>query len=121
MEKIKLSVKIYGRSERINTYLYGEFGMFEECATSLDCFEEYSAFLNKLCDEKINHKEIEVSKEVLINFLCDVQNRASIDYFEGHSDDEDITAGGKAMDRLEKRILKAHPEIKQSGFQRFSF
>ena len=120
-ENVKLGVKIYGRSERINDYLNGEFSCFEDCAVDDPRFEEYSAFLNKLYKEDYNHKEIVLSKDLLIFFINDVENRASIDYHEGHySDDEDITAGGKAMDRLHKRLLKAH-NIKHNGFQRHEF
>ena len=117
---VKLGVKIYGRSKRINDYLSGEFSMFEECSANCEIFKEYQPFLNKLYKEDYNHKEIEISKELLIFFINDVENRASIDYHEGHNDDEDIIAGGMAMDRLHKRLLKAH-NIKHEGFQRHSF
>lgn len=121
MSKVKLGVKIYGRSERINNYLDGEFEVFEDCASDLECFEEYSEFLHKLYKLDYDHKEIEISKEVLITFINDVENRASIDYYEGHySDDEDITAGGKAMDRLHKRLMKKH-NIKHHGYQKHTF
>jgi hypothetical protein len=121
-QKIKLGVQIYGRSEKINGYLSGEFGMFDECATSEPEYERYVSFLDSINKNRLQTKDILVDHDILLFFLNDVENRASIDYHEPHySYDKDITAGGMAMDRLHKRILKAHPQITHAGFLRHSF
>ena len=91
-------------------YTSSEVSHFIECADNIEpqaLQDQYVAFLEDFLSGKIKP-----STQVYFNMLCffysDVDNRADIDYREGHWDDEPtIFAGGKYFDSIAKK-LKAH-------------
>ena len=78
-------------------YTQTEVRHFIECADSIDqpLRDHYVAFLNDFLNEKIK-PSTQVDLDVMLCFQGDLDNRADIDYREGHWDDDpNIVAGGK--------------------------
>jgi len=114
---------------RLTDYCMRELDNFIECAdgivddptsrhTSIDRLvpqvslrDRYIAFLQDLSSRKVK-KATEVDLDVLREFILDLENRAQIDYVEGHWDDEpSIVRGGKRFLKRAKDLRKLHPEL----------
>jgi len=91
-------------------YTYSELNNFIECAEGIEpksLEKDYVSFLEDVLAGKIKRSTL-VDVEVLKVFQSDLDNRADIDYREGHWDDEpDIVAGGKYFAKVAGK-LKAH-------------
>jgi hypothetical protein len=91
-------------------YTSSEVSHFIECADNVGpqaLRDQYVAFLEDFLSGKIK-PSTQVDVDMMRFFHCDVDNRAQIDYREGHWDDEPtILAGGKYFDSIAKK-LKAH-------------
>ena len=93
----------------MSLYLYGECDHFIECASdeSGPHREKYREFLNLVLSGKATKKTL-VERDILDEFQRDLDNRAQIDYREGHWDDDPVIfKGGAKMDQLAK-ALRAH-------------
>ena len=91
-------------------YTYSEVSNFIECADGLEPLEyrnQYIAFVEDFLDGKIK-PSTQVDVEIVREFQADLDNRADIDYREGHWDDEpEIVAGGKYFAKQAEK-LKQH-------------
>ena len=91
-------------------YTSSEVSHFIECADGIEPLEfrnEYIAFLEDFLAGKIK-PSTQVSVDMLRVFQGDLDNRADIDYREGHWDDEpQIVAGGKYFAKQATK-LKRH-------------
>ena len=108
--QIPFGISLSGKAE----YTYSELCNFVECAEGIEpksLEKDYVSFLENILAGKVRRSTL-VDVEVLETFRADLDNRADIDYREGHWDDEpDIVAGGKYFAKVAER-LKAH--IKKS-------
>ena len=102
----------FGIIFRKTSYAISEISNFIECADSVEPVEfrnEYIQFLNDLLEGKITKSTL-VDRSVLWTFCHDLDNRADIDYRDGHWDhDYDIYWGGYSFDQRHAK-LKAHLE-----------
>tara|TARA_R110000823_G_C15493376_1_gene452213 strand:+ start:115 stop:456 length:342 start_codon:yes stop_codon:yes gene_type:complete len=91
-------------------YTFSEVSNFIECADGIEPLEfrnEYIAFLEKFLAGKIK-PSTQVSVDIVRVFQGDLDNRADIDYREGHWDDDpNICAGGKYFAKQSAK-LKQH-------------
>jgi len=92
-------------------YTYSEVSNFIECADGIEGPNNfkgrYIEFLESFLSGKVKKSTL-VDVDVLAQFIEDLENRADIDYREGHWDDEpDIVAGGKYFASQAKK-LKFH-------------
>tara|TARA_R110000803_G_C11789163_1_gene297773 strand:- start:74 stop:415 length:342 start_codon:yes stop_codon:yes gene_type:complete len=91
-------------------YTYSEVSNFIECADGLEPLEyrnQYFAFLKDFLLGKIK-PSTQVDVDIVREFQADLDNRANIDYREGHWDDEpEIVAGGKYFAKQATK-LKRH-------------
>ncbi len=91
-------------------YKYREVAFFVETADSISpesLKEDYIKFLGDLMGGEIKKSTL-VDIELVKLFQGDLDNRAQIDYREGHwDDDEEIFSGGEHFDKLAKQ-LKVH-------------
>ena len=91
-------------------YTSSEVSHFIECADNIEpqaLQDQYVVFLGDFLSGKIK-PSTQVDVNVMGIFYSDVDNRADIDYREGHWDDEPtIFAGGKYFDSIAKK-LKTH-------------
>jgi hypothetical protein len=91
-------------------YTYSEVSNFIECADGLEPLEyrnQYIAFLNDFLSGEIK-PSTQVNLDVVIEFSEDLDNRANIDYREGHWDDDpNIVAGGRYFAKQATK-LKQH-------------
>ena len=91
-------------------YKYRECSFFLEISDSIEpksLREDYCVFVQEWLDGKIKKSTL-VDLELLRLFQGDLDNRAQIDYREGHwDDDEVIFSGGEHFDRWAKK-LEAH-------------
>ena len=106
----------FGLVWRHTSYCHGEIANFIECAQSAwpiagvpdDVLNRYVAFLENFSSIK---KNTLVDKDVLAEFIADLDNRAQIDYREEHwADDREITAGGKRFDKRCRQLREIHRE-----------
>ena len=108
--KIPFGISFTVTGGKLEDYKYNEVANFIECADSIypaSLRVDYVNFLVAWMHGKIKKSTL-VEVELLNLFYGDLDNRASIDYREGHwDDDKEIYAGGKYFDRVAKR-LKAH-------------
>ena len=92
------------------SYTYSEVANFIECADGIEPLEyrnQYIAFLEKFLDGKIK-PSTQVDVDIARVFQGDLDNRADIDYREGHWDDDpQIVAGGKYFAKQAAK-LKRH-------------
>jgi len=92
------------------SYTYSEVSNFIECADGLSPLEyrnQYIAFLQDFLSGKIK-PSTQVDVDIVREFQADLDNRADIDYREGHWDDDpEIVAGGKYFAQKATQ-LKAH-------------
>lgn len=99
-------------SKKHSNYVSSEISNFIECADSIEPVEtrdRYIKFLNNIdpCGTVAN-KYYKRPLDLLEIFADDLDNRADIDYREGHWDDDpEIVAGGKYFAQKAAQ-LKAH-------------
>ena len=88
-------------------YNSNEISNFIECADSVEpaeLREAYREFLGELLDGNVKPSTM-VRLDIMRLFVDDLDNRAQIDYREGHWDDEpSIVRGGKFFDRRAKEM-----------------
>tara|TARA_B110000503_G_scaffold113794_1_gene170910 strand:- start:1404 stop:1751 length:348 start_codon:yes stop_codon:yes gene_type:complete len=89
-------------------YSYSEFSNFIECADNIggenDLEGRYITFLGDFLDKKIK-PSTQVDLDVMETFHGDIDNRADIDYREGHWDDTpEIVAGGKYFATIAEKL-----------------
>ena len=91
-------------------YTYSEVSNFIECADGLEPLQyrnQYIAFLNDFLSGKIK-ASTQVDLDIVIEFAEDLDNRANIDFREGHwEDDPSIVAGGRYFAKQATK-LKQH-------------
>ena len=96
---------------RMTDYCYGELDNFINCADGIepaDLKDRYCDFLSDLTAKRIK-KTTPVDRDVLQVFLDDLDNRAQIDYREGHWDDDPrIVRGGKRFDKRWRDLKTIH-------------
>jgi len=107
MKKVKFGIRF-----TINQYSLAELDMFVECATNIegerDLQDRYIKFLRAVQDKQVKPSTL-VDSDVLAVFADDLENRASIDYLEGHYDDEpEIMAGGKMFYGRYLKLKEVH-------------
>tara|TARA_R100000951_G_scaffold104924_1_gene98397 strand:- start:1302 stop:1622 length:321 start_codon:yes stop_codon:yes gene_type:complete len=101
----------FGITFRITHYCYSELDNFKECAGNISPEELMNRYLSFL-DAFKGSKNMMVDPDVLSLFIDDLENRASIDYLEGHWDDDpDIMAGGKRFYQRAKKLRALHPDL----------
>ncbi len=106
MEQVK-----FGITFRITDYCYSEIDNFKECAGNIDPQELQDRYISFL-DTFTGSKNTMVGPDVLALFIDDLENRASIDYLEGHWDDDpDVMAGGKRFYQRAKKLRALHPDL----------
>ena len=104
--QIKFGINFRGHWD---TYTHSEVANFIECADGLGDNElrgRYIAFLNLFLDKKVKPSTL-VDYDVLEVFLGDIDNRADIDYREGHRDEEyeaALIAGGRYFHQISKTL-----------------
>lgn len=100
----------FGISFRHTYYSDSEIGNFIECVDGIEPIElkhRYTEFLWNLRNRDIR-KSTMVDRDVLTEFANDLNNRAEMDYRQGHHHDEpEIVRGGKTFDKYYHR-LKEH-------------
>ena len=106
MEQVK-----FGITFRITDYCHGEINNFKECVEGIQPASLYDRYLQFL-DAFTGSKNTMVDPDVLAEFISDLENRAQIDYLEGHWDDDpDIMAGGKRFYQRAKKLRAIHPNL----------
>ena len=112
MDKVK-----FGLVWRMTDYCYQELSNFVECSdtvvNTLGLRDRYESFIWDVVAGRVK-KNTEIDPDLLSLFIGDLDNRAHIDYLEGHYNDPEIIAGGKRFwDRCQK-LRAIHPTIKGS-------
>jgi hypothetical protein len=91
-------------------YTLSEVENFIECADNIEPValqNQYVAFLEDFSSKKVKPSTL-VDVDVLELFQGDLDNRAAIDFREGHWDhDPKVVAGGQYFDKMSKQ-LAAH-------------
>ena len=105
----------FGITFTVNDYALGELDMFVECADNLEGVDDlqgrYIDFVNAVSAKKVKPSTL-VDADVLAVFADDLCNRASIDYLEGHWDDEPSTvAGGKMFYGRYNKLKEVHGSL----------
>ena len=106
--QIKFGINFRGHWD---SYTFNEVSNFIDNASSLEPLglkKSYIAFLNLFLDKKVKPSTL-VDYDVLEVFLGDIDNRADIDYREGHRDEEyeaDLIAGGRYFHQISKKLEK---------------
>ena len=94
----------------LKSYTYSEVANFIEYVDVLEPLQyrnQYIAFLNDFLSGKIK-PSTQVDLDIVHEFQADLDNRANIDYREGHWDDDpSIVAGGKYFAKQSTK-LKRH-------------
>lgn len=105
-KKIPFGIIMRGQKD----YVYSELSNFIECAEGIEpksLCDSYVEFLDEFLSGNIK-KSTMVDVDVLKEFRADLDNRADIDYREGHWNDEPtIYAGGKYFAKMADK-LRAH-------------
>ena len=105
---IPFGVSFRGQRE----YTLSEVSNFIECTDNIEPMalrSRYISFLEDFTSRKIKPSTL-VDADVLQLFQEDLDNRAQIDFREGHYDpidDREIVNGGRYFDKMSKK-LKAH-------------
>ena len=103
----------FGMVWRFTDYCYGEIDNFVECVPGAFRDPEFEAryieFLEDFTDRKIKKSTL-VDKDVLREFMLDLDNRAQIDYREWHDHEPYIVAGGKRFDTRYRQLAKIHAD-----------
>ena len=102
----------FGITFSINDYAYSEVSNFIECADNIskedNLCQRYIDFLNALLSKQLKRSTL-VDDDVIHLFIGDLQNRANIDYLEGHWDDEpQIVKGGKMFLAICNKLKAIH-------------
>lgn len=100
-----INYNVKGNTE-MSLYLYSECDHFIECASDEtgSHWEKYREFLRLVLSGKVTKKTL-VERDILEEFQRDLDNRAQIDYREGHWDDDPVIFnGGAKMDQLAKDL-----------------
>lgn len=105
----------FGITFTVNDYALGELDMFVECADNLEGVDDlqgrYIDFVNAVSAKKVKPSTL-VDVDVLAVFADDLENRASIDFLEGHYDDEpEIMAGGKMFYGRYNKLKEVHGSL----------
>jgi len=107
-KKVPFGIRFKGHWNYTQCEMYN----YIDCASSIvedDLRERYIAFLKFFTDGKCKPSTM-VDSDVLVTFYQDVDNRADIDYREGHIDPEDepeLYKGGKYFHEVSIK-LKRH-------------
>lgn len=104
MEKVE-----FGIQWRMTSYCYGEIENFIECADNIgeSLQTRYVEFLQNFPPKK----RTLVDRDVLQIFMGDLDNRANIDYREGHWDDDaEIFEGGRRFAQRWAKLKKIHAQ-----------
>jgi hypothetical protein len=107
-KKIPFGITLRGQRE----YTLSEVTNFIECADNIEPLDlqcKYIGFLEDFTSHKIKPSTL-VDVDIMLLFQGDLDNRAQIDYREGHYcsvDDREIFNGGRYFDKMSKK-LKAH-------------
>ena len=102
MEKVE-----FGIQWRMTDYCYGEIANFIECADNIgeSLQPRYIEFLQNFPPKK---RDL-IDRDVLQIFMDDLDNRADIDYREGHwEDDEHVWKGGQRFAQRWAKLQKIH-------------
>lgn len=103
MQKVK-----FGITFKFTDYCHCEIENFKEAAHSIEPVDLYDRYVEFL-DTFTGSKNTMVDPDVLSVFIDDLENRAQIDYIEGHWDDDpDIMAGGKRFYQRAKKLRSIH-------------
>jgi hypothetical protein len=110
MEQVKFGIRF-----TVNEYADRELSHFIDCADSIidedNIQKRYVDFLTSLMEGKVK-PSTPVDIDVLFLFGGDLENRASIDYLEGHWDDEpEIVAGGKMFYGRYEKLKELHAGV----------
>lgn len=110
MEKVK-----FGLVWRNTDYCFSELSNFVECSDGIPnedgLRDRYDSFLWDVASGRVK-KNTEVEAALLNLFIGDLDNRAHIDYLEGHWDhDPDIVAGGKRFWERCQKLRAIHPNL----------
>jgi len=109
MQKVKFGIRF-----TINQYAYRELSHFIECADSIidedNIQKRYKDFLSDLIHGKVKPSTL-VDIDVLFIFGGDLENRASIDYLEGHDHEPEMVTGGKMFYGRYNKLKEVHDDI----------
>ena len=110
MEKVK-----FGLIWKNTDYCFSELANFVECSDGIPnedgLRDRYDSFLWDVASGRVK-KNTEVEASLLNLFIGDLDNRAHIDYLEGHYDDEPkIVAGGKRFWERCQKLRAIHPNV----------
>jgi len=110
MNQVKFGIRF-----TVNDYAYSELSNFIECTDNLDgeqnLSQRYIDFLNALLSKQVKPSTL-VDVDVLRVFADDLDNRAHIDFLEGHWDDDpDIVKGGEMFYGRYNKLKQIHGEI----------
>ena len=94
MAQVKFGIKF-----SLNEYAYSEVSNFIECTDNIsdenNLRKRYVDFLHAMLTRQVKPSTL-VDDDVIHLFIGDLENRANIDYLEGHWNDEPhIVKGGK--------------------------
>lgn len=102
--QIKFGIRFAGKWD----YTYSEVSNFIEGAENIEPqadYDRYVAFLNKFLNKEIKPNTL-VDYDLLVLFHGDVDNRAQVDYREGHYEERSIIEGGKYFDEIASKMNK---------------
>jgi hypothetical protein len=110
MEKVK-----FGIVWRTTDYCMSELANFVECSDGIPnddgIRDRYEAFVWDVYAGRVKPSTL-VEPELLTLFIGDLDNRAHIDYLEGHyADEPNIVAGGKRFWERCKKLRAIHPNL----------
>jgi len=106
----------FGITFSLNDYAYAEVSNFIECTDNIseedNLRQRYVDFLNALLTKQVKPSTL-VDDDVIHLFIGDLDNRAHIDYLEGHWDDDpSIVKGGKMFWARCNKLRAIHqPEL----------
>jgi|TARA_B100000925_G_scaffold291131_1_gene278183 hypothetical protein len=112
----------FGIRFTVNQYAYSELSHFIQCADNIDdsVRDRYISFLKTVLRDGIKPSTL-VDVDVLEIFGSDLDNRAHMDYLEGHyEDDPYIVAGGKMFWGRYKKLKQVHPGLKFSNLAQWA-
>jgi len=104
----------FGITFRVTPYAYSEVDNFVQCVDGIEPVELVDRYVQFLWDLIGTNRKIKkstmVDRDILVVFQSDLDNRADIDYINGHHDeDPQIMRGGKTFYKYSNQ-LKAHLE-----------
>ena len=103
----------FGLSWRFTDYCYNEISHFIECAPGVpeNVLDRYIQFLEDFTARKIKKNTL-VDKDVLREFIADLDNRAQIDgrEWQDNNHEPEIIAGGKRFDKRSQQLQQIHSD-----------